>query len=198
MEDVDPVMARDLAASVVKEFMRENFSQRASVNRVASEFLQEEAEKLKRKLEESESKLQHYKEQNQAVCSRSARISSSSVYGNLAPKSQVPKGSDFAWSRTSSKCALQVRTISTSYCASRAFPKFLKSPSIASSCWMRRPSLPPWQDRYGSLHPKYIATATRIESLKQALRENVGKAGDILNGQYEAAVQTETKLHHWP
>jgi uncharacterized protein involved in exopolysaccharide biosynthesis len=67
VEDTDPVMARDLAASIVKEFMRENFSQRASVNRVASEFLQEEAEKLKKKLEESEAKLQRYKEQNQAV-----------------------------------------------------------------------------------------------------------------------------------
>jgi hypothetical protein len=50
------------------------------------------------------------------------------------------------------------------------------------------------QDRYGSLHPKYITASTRIDSLKQALHENVGKAGDILNGQYEAAVQTETKL----
>ena len=67
VEDEDPVMARDIAASFVREFLRENFSQRMTVSRVATDFLQEEAGKLKTKLEESERKLQAYKQKNQAV-----------------------------------------------------------------------------------------------------------------------------------
>jgi len=66
-QDPDPELARDLAASFVKEFLRENFAQKMSVTQVANDFLQEEAEKLKARLEESERKLQTYKENNQAV-----------------------------------------------------------------------------------------------------------------------------------
>jgi capsular polysaccharide biosynthesis protein len=67
VSDTDPVMARDLATSLVAQFLRETIDQRVSVSQVASEFLTQEAEKLKKKLEESESKLQIYKEEKQAV-----------------------------------------------------------------------------------------------------------------------------------
>ena len=67
VDDPDPELARDLAASFVKEFLRENFRQRMTVSMVANDFLQEEAEKLKRKLAESERKLQAYKQTNRAV-----------------------------------------------------------------------------------------------------------------------------------
>ena len=194
VEDTDPVMARDLAASIVKEFMRENFSQRASVNRVASEFLQEEAEKLKKKLEESEAKLQRYKEQNQAVSLEERQNIIVERLRELSTKVTSAKGerlrleSDIEQVRAAGSenvdQLLRIASVSQIPQVAEHRGRLLDAETEFAAM----------QDRYGSLHPKYITASTRIDSLKQALRENVGKAGDILNGQYEAAVQTETKL----
>jgi len=194
VEDTDPVMARDLAASIVKEFMRENFSQRASVNRVASEFLQEEAEKLKKKLEESEAKLQRYKEQNQAVSLEERQNIIVERLRELSTKVTSAKGerlrleSDIEQVRAAGSenvdQLLRIASVSEIPQVAEHRGRLLDAETEFAAM----------QDRYGSLHPKYISASTRIDSLKQALHENVGKAGDILNGQYEAAVQTETKL----
>ena len=194
VEDTDPVMARDLAASIVKEFMRENFSQRASVNRVASEFLQEEAEKLKKKLEESEAKLQRYKEQNQAVSLEERQNIIVERLRELSTKVTSAKGerlrleSDIEQVRAAGPQnidqLLRIASVSQIPQVAEHRGRLLDAETEFAAM----------QDRYGSLHPKYITASTRIDSLKQALHENVGKAGDILNGQYEAAVQTETKL----
>ena len=194
VEDTDPVMARDLASSIVKEFMRENFSQRASVNRVASEFLQEEAEKLKKKLEESEAKLQRYKEQNQAVSLEERQNIIVERLRELSTKVTGAKGerlrleSDIEQVRAAGPQnvdqLLRIASVSQIPQVAEHRGRLLDAETEFAAM----------QDRYGSLHPKYIAASTRIDSLKQALHENVGKAGDILNGQYEAAVQTETKL----
>jgi uncharacterized protein involved in exopolysaccharide biosynthesis len=187
-------MARDLAASIVKEFMRENFSQRASVNRVASEFLQEEAEKLKKKLEESEAKLQRYKEQNQAVSLEERQNIIVERLRELSTKVTSAKGerlrleSDIEQVRAAGPQnidqLLRIASVSQIPQVAEHRGRLLDAETEFAAM----------QDRYGSLHPKYITASTRIDSLKQALHENVGKAGDILNGQYEAAVQTETKL----
>jgi succinoglycan biosynthesis transport protein ExoP len=194
VEDMDPVMARDLAASIVKEFMRENFSQRTAVNRVASEFLQEEAEKLKKKLEESEAKLQRYKEQNQAVSLEERQNIIVERLRELSTKVTSAKGerlrleSDIEQVRAAGAVnmdqLLRIASVAQIPQVAEHRGRLLDAETEFAAM----------QDRYGSLHPKFIAASTRIESLKQALHENVGKAGDILNGQYEAAVQTETKL----
>ena len=47
--------------------MREVLEQRMALARVANDFLRDEANKLKEKLEESEQKLQRYKEEQNAV-----------------------------------------------------------------------------------------------------------------------------------
>ena len=55
----------------------------------------------------------------------------------------------------------------------------------AASCTGNTNRCPSWTS---------AAAATRIESLRQSLAESASKAGDILNRQYEASVQTEEKL----
>ncbi|MFM8682318.1 MAG: polysaccharide biosynthesis tyrosine autokinase, partial [Chthoniobacterales bacterium] len=51
------------------------------------------------------------------------------------------------------------------------------------------------QDRYLHKHPKHIAAVKKVESLRDSLNRNLGKAGDILDRQYKASVQTEAKLN---
>lgn len=194
VEDKDPVMARDLAASFVKEFLRENFSQRLSVSRVATDFLQEESQKLKKKLEESELKLQRYKEKNQAVSLEERQNITVERLRELSSKVTEAKSerlrleSDIEQVRkvpaNNTEELLRIGSVAMIPQVAEARRQLMESNMEIASM----------QDRYGQRHPKLIAATTKSDSLKKSLQESAGKAGDILNLQYEAAVQTESKL----
>jgi polysaccharide biosynthesis transport protein len=194
VEDTDPILARDLATSIVKEFLRENISQRVSISQVATEFLTEEAEKLKRKLEESESKLQRYKEEKQAVSLEDRQNIIVSRLGELSSKVTDAKGerlrleSDIEQVRTvgpeNAEDLLRIGSVAQIPQVSEARQQLMAANTEFAAL----------QERYGEKHPKHLAATTRIDSLKKTLAESVSKAGDILNRQYEASVQTEQKL----
>ena len=194
VEDTDPVMARDLATSLVKEFLRENISQRVSISQIATDFLAEEAEKLKRKLEESESKLQRYKEEKQAVSLEDRQNIIVSRLSELSSKVTDAKGerlrleSDIEQVRlvdpANVEDLLRIGSVAQIPQVSEARQQLMAANTEFAAL----------QDRYGEKHPKHIAATTRIDSLKKTLAESVSKAGDILNRQYEASVQTEQKL----
>ena len=65
--DTDPERARLIATTLIKEFLAQNIEQRAEVARAASDFLRDESDKLKAKLQQSDEKLQRYKEEHNAV-----------------------------------------------------------------------------------------------------------------------------------
>jgi polysaccharide biosynthesis transport protein len=65
--DANPEMAQKLAKAFVQEFLRETYEQRRAAARFAHQFLREESRQLKEQLEESERKLQAYKESNKNV-----------------------------------------------------------------------------------------------------------------------------------
>ena len=194
VEDTDPVMARDLASSIVKEFLRENISQRVSISQVATDFLAEEAEKLKRKLEESESKLQRYKEEKQAVSLEDRQNIIVSRLGELSSKVTDAKGerlrleADIEQLRTiepdNVEDLLRIGSVAKIPQVSEARQQLMAATTEFAAL----------EERYGEKHPKHIAATTRIDSIRKALAESVSKAGDILNREYEASVQTEGKL----
>jgi succinoglycan biosynthesis transport protein ExoP len=194
VEDEDPVLARDIAASFVREFLRENFTQRMTVSRVATDFLQEEAQKLKTKLEESERKLQAYKQQNQAVSLDERQniivdqLKEINTKVTEAQSERVRLESDIEQVRAigagNVEEALRIGSVG-------AIPQVAETRSQLTEAETELAAL---QDRYLHKHPKHIAATKKIESLRQALAANVAKAGDILRRQYEAALQTELKL----
>ena len=194
VEDEDPVFARDIAASFVREFLRENFAQRLTVSSVATDFLQEEAEKLKTKLEASERKLQAYKQQNQAVSLDERQniiveqLKEINTKVTEAQGERVRLESDIEQVRAigagNVEEALRIGSVA-------AIPQVTETRSQLTEAETELAAL---QDRYLHKHPKHIAVTKKIESLQQALAANVAKAGDVLRRQYEAALQTESKL----
>jgi capsular exopolysaccharide synthesis family protein len=194
VSDRDPVMARDLASSVVREFLKENFSQRLAVSKVATEFLKEEADKLKKKLEESELKLQRYKEQNRAVSLEDRqnitveRLREVSTKVTEANSQRLRLEADIEQVRKvgpqNTDELLRIRSVA-------------ELPQVATAraqLGEANTELDALQERYGHKHPKLIAALKRIESLRATLAINAAKAGEILQRQYDAAVQTESKL----
>lgn len=194
VEDPDPVLARDLAASFVKEFLRENFSQRMTVSQVASDFLREEAEKLKAKLEESELKLQRYKERNQAVSlderqniivEKLRELNTKVTEANserLRLEADIEQVKQVDPANTEE--LLRIASVAAIPQVAEAREQLLQAETELASL----------QDRYLHKHPKHIAAAKKVESLRESLAASVAKAGDLLRRQYQAALQTESKL----
>jgi len=194
VEDRDPEMARNLAASMVKEFLREEFDQRMSVSMVANDFLKEEAEKLKKKLEASEQELQRYRETNNAVSleqnqniivdklqevSRSvteAKNARLKIESDLDQLKKVAPGDTDALLRISSVASIpEIAQLNTELLKAQA--------DLAAVKEVFKPK-----------HPKYIAAVNRIDGLHQALSDAAAKAGETLTKQYEIAGQNESKL----
>ncbi len=193
VQDPDPELARNLAASFVKEFLRENFAQKMSVTQVANDFLEEEAKKLKAKLEESERKLQAYKEQNQAV---SLDEKQNIIVEQLKEiNTQVTEAQGERMKLESD--LEQVREIGNDPEELMRIGSVAELPQVKEARELlveAESELAQLQDRYLHKHPKHIAAVKKVGSLRDSLNRNLLKAGDILGRQYAASKQTEAKL----
>jgi succinoglycan biosynthesis transport protein ExoP len=67
VEDTDPKRAQQLAQSMIKEFVDLSFEQKLSVSRSATDFLRQESDRLKVKLQSAEQAVQKYREDHNAV-----------------------------------------------------------------------------------------------------------------------------------
>lgn len=67
VKDSNPKMAQTLAASLIDEYVNLNAQWRANPSKEAGKILVDEADRLKRKLDEAEQALQDYREKNRAV-----------------------------------------------------------------------------------------------------------------------------------
>jgi polysaccharide biosynthesis transport protein len=67
VEDTDPKRAQQLAQSMIKEFVDLIFEQKLSVSRSAADFLREESDRLKVKLQSAEQAVQKYREDHNSV-----------------------------------------------------------------------------------------------------------------------------------
>ena len=193
VQDPDPELARNLAASFVKEFLRENFSQRMTVSQVANDFLKEEAGKLKAKLEDSERKLQAYKENNQAVSLDERQniiveqLKEINTQVTVAQSERMRLEADIEQVKAvgnNSEELMRIGSVAELPQVKEARELLLEAES----------QLAELQDRYLQKHPKHIAALRKVASLRESLNANLSKAGDILGRQYSASQQTEAKL----
>jgi len=194
VEDRNPEQAKYLADLVIKEFLRQNFDQRFELSKVANEFLQEEATKLKKKLEESEQKLQSYKEKEKAVSLEQTQNITIERLKELNSKVTEAKGlrlrieADLEQLKTLSPDdydgILQVGSVAAIPDVAAIREKIVQAESDFASI----------QKRYLEKHPKYIQTKGQLEQLRQSLRTTLKNSGDILKKQYQGAADTEKKL----
>ena len=67
VQDTDPKRAQQLAQSMIKEFVDLSFEQKLSVSSSATDFLRQESDRLKAKLQSAEQAVQKYREDHKAV-----------------------------------------------------------------------------------------------------------------------------------
>ena len=194
-EHTSPEKARDIADAVVQVYLRQTFEQQFKTLSQATVFLQEEAEKLKAKLEASEQQLQAYKEQHNAVSLESsqdimtAKLKELNTRAIDAKNVRIRLESDIDELRkippTDTERMLQIGSVASIPQVSDAHSLVLKAEADLASI----------QKRYLPLHPKYIAAVTQIQRLKQSLADALRDANKILEAQFEATKESEGKLN---
>jgi polysaccharide biosynthesis transport protein len=193
--DTNPERAQLIAETVVKEFMRQTVEQRVALARVANDFLRDEANKLKAKLEASEEKLQRYKEEQNAVSLQEdqnitvEKLKELNAQVGQAKNERIRLESDINVLRTipenDTDRMLQISSVS-------AIPQVQ---TLRGQVVTAEADLAATQKRYLPQHPKTIQAITQLDQLKAALRDTLRNAGEILGTQYQAAVDAENKLN---
>ena len=194
VSDTNPEMARMLAVTFVKEFLREIFEQRRALSRIANEFLQDEAQELQGKLEQAERKLQAYKEENKAVSLEERQNIIVEKLRELNTAATEAKNSRL---RIEADLAQVKRIGSANVEGLLRIGSVSKIPQVA----LIREQLLKAENQFAAMkksvlprHPKYIAAQTGIANFKEALSDALSKAGDTLAREYEAAQEAEDKL----
>lgn len=193
-EATDPEKARALAAGVVTEFLKSQSDDRAEVGQSASSFLLAEADRLKKKSEESEKKVADYRlksqtvsvEQNQNIVvdrlnSLNTEVTTTStkkaaLEADLKALAAVTPGDTEAMLRLPSVAALpQVEALRTALDTKEVEFAALK-------------------ERYLERHPKFLAAQTELADLRSKFSAAVRDAGVQLQTQFETMAEAERNL----
>jgi succinoglycan biosynthesis transport protein ExoP len=192
--DSNPVMAEKIAGAFVKEFLRESFAQRRSLSRVANEFLQDEAQQLKTKLEDAERKLQAYREENNAVSLEERQNITVEKLRDLntavteATTSRLKLEADLEqFKRVGPNNVEELLRIDS-------ISKLPEVALIRDRLFRMENAISALEKRYFPKHPRHIAAMIRLAQLKEAMAETLAKAGDSLARDYESAREAEDKL----
>lgn len=193
--DTSPERAKLIAETIVKEFMRQAIEQRMALARVANDFLRDEANKLKEKLEASEEKLQKYKEEQNAVSLQDdqnitvEKLKELNAQVGQAKNERIRLESDIDLLRTIPPSdidrMIQIPSVS-------AIPQVQ---TLRAQIVTAEADLAATQKRYLPQNPKTIQEVTQLNQLKASLKDVLRNAGEILGTQYQAAVDAEKKLN---
>jgi succinoglycan biosynthesis transport protein ExoP len=191
----NPEWSKLIAETVVKEFLLQTLEQRMGLARAANDFLRDESDRLKTKLQESEQKLQRYKEEQNSVSLEDtqnitvAKLKELNSQVTQAKGDRIKLESDMELLRSippdDVDRMLQVPSVG-------AIPQvqLLRSQIVTAET-----ELAAVQKRYLAKHPKNIQAVSQIKQLKDSLKETLRNSGQILATQYQAATDTETKLN---
>ena len=191
--NTSPELCEKLANSLAKQYIRHTFEQQSASSQVASEFLIEESQRLKKKLQDSESKLQAYKEQVKSISLEdrhdivSSRLKELSQRVNEAKTSRTRLEVDYE----------QVQKLGTNVEALLILPTVANDATVASvalSFSKMQNEFSTLQQRYKEKHPKYIQAASQLKEWGDTLTNSVLKASQTIAAAYENAQNTEAAL----
>jgi capsular exopolysaccharide synthesis family protein len=178
-QDRDPKRAQQLAQSMVKEFVDQQFEQLSGVAKTANDFLLKEADRLKDKLHNSELALQQYREEHNAV---SLEDKQNIVVEKL--KELNLKMTQAKEERIRLECDLET----LEHAGQKNPEELLKLASVASL-----PGVADLRKQIADQESKYIAGGP-LQGLKRTLNRTLLSARGQVMRSYEAAKTTETSL----
>jgi succinoglycan biosynthesis transport protein ExoP len=179
VEDPDPKRAQQLTESMVKEFVDQSFEQKLGPSETANNYLRDEADRLKAKLQAAEQAVQKFREDHNAVSLEDKQNIIVEKLKELNQKVTQAK---------SERLKLEADVAAIKHGKAKTPEQLLMLPSIAS--------LPV----VSGLHQELADKASRfkadsqLDGLRQSLTETLVSASKMVIKSYEAAKDTEAKL----
>ena len=188
----DPGLARELSQSIVTEYTRLNFEQKLEASKPAYDYLVNEAERLKKKLEESEQKLQAYREDKRAVSLEQTQNIVVETLKDLNKSLSEARGH-----------RISIESDVASIESLKARPaELLALPGIAATAEVlalkqriadQEAGLASLAERFDSKHPTYRQAQSEVEKLRLSLAKAAQDAAGLVRASFAAAKETEEK-----
>jgi polysaccharide biosynthesis transport protein len=179
VDDLDPKKAQHLAESMVKEFVNQSFEQKLGLSATASDFLAQEADHLKAKLQTAEQAVQTFREQNNAVSLEDKQNIIVEKLKDLNLKVTEAK---------SERLRLEADVATIKGGKAKTPEELLMLPSVAAL-----PVVAGLRQELADRESRYKAES-QLVGLQQSLNRTLINAGNMVIKSYEAAKSTEAKL----
>jgi capsular exopolysaccharide synthesis family protein len=187
------LLSQQIVQSLINEYQAQNLNQRTAIATSANDFLFQEVDKLKIKLEKSERELAAYREQNNAVSLEEKQnivvdtLKDLNVKLGEARSQRMKLESDVTACRQAAADAQQMRLISSI----ATDPAVLDAQNRVANAEQLIAGL---AQRYRPEHPKFIDAQAQLAQLKSALNSVILKSGAQIGTAYASAQANEARL----
>jgi polysaccharide biosynthesis transport protein len=179
VEDPDPERAQQLTASIVKEFINQSFEQNLGLSRTAADYLRQESERLKAKLETAEAAVEKYREDHNAVSLEDKQNIIVEKLKELNRKVTEAK---------SERLRLEADVATIKRGKAKTPDQLLALPSVAAV-----PVVVGLRQELADKESRFRADS-QLNGLRESLNQAVINAGNMVLKSYDAAKDTEAKL----
>lgn len=188
-----PELAQLIANSIVTEYKEQSVEQHTSTSEVANEFLLQEANRLKEKLQKSENDLQAYRERTAAVSLDDrqntvvAKLKELSTRVTEAKSARIRAESDYA----------QVERLGTNVQALLVLPVVANDAKVAEiqmTMNKQEGDLANLRQRYKEKHPKYLQALSELNEWRSAFTNAVLQVPRTVKSTLESIRASEQAL----
>jgi polysaccharide biosynthesis transport protein len=179
VEDPDPTRAQQLTASMVKEFVNQSFEQNLGLTQAAADYLRQEAERLKAKLQNAEEAVEKYREDHNAVSLEDKQNIIVEKLKELNQKVTEAK---------SERLRLEADVATIKKGKAKTPEQLLALPSVAAV-----PVVISLRQELADKESKFRADS-QLTGLRESLNQAVINAGNMVLKSYDSAKETEAKL----
>ncbi|MBV8176713.1 MAG: GumC family protein, partial [Verrucomicrobia bacterium] len=179
VEDLDPKRAEQLAESMVKEFVDQSFEQKLGLSETASDYLRQEADHLKAKLQNAEQAVEKFREDHNAVSLEDKQNIIVQKLKELNQKVTEAK---------SERLKLEADVATIKQGKAKTPEELLMLPSVATL-----PVVATLRQELADKESKFKAES-QLKGLQQSLNRTLVNVGNMVMKSYEAAKNTEAKL----
>ena len=177
--DTDPKRAQQLAESMVREFVNQSFEQTLGLSATASDYLRQESDRLKAKLQDAEQAVQKYREDHNAVSLEDKQNIIVEKLKELNLKVTEAK---------SERLKLEADVATIRQGKAKTPDELLMLPSVAAL-----PVVAALRQELADKESKFKAEG-QLKGLQQSLNRTLINAANMVIKSYEAAKNTEDKL----
>jgi polysaccharide biosynthesis transport protein len=180
VQDKDPQRAKQLAESMVKEFVDQSFERRLGVSQMADSYLQQESDHLKAKLQNAEQAVEKFREDHDAV---SLEDKQNIIVEKLKDLNQK------VTQARSERLKLEADVTMIKGGKARTPEELLQLPSVAAV-----PIVTSLRQELADRESKFKAEG-QLKGLQEALNRALLSAGQMVLKSYQNAKATEAKLN---